>query len=62
MLVVEHCGLGQLLSLLYFGMAKYKGTSRKAVKQLQGALTLAPRYGLPQKKKKVTLLERILSH
>lgn len=58
MLVVDRCGLGQLFSLLYFGMAKYKGTSRKAAKQLQGVLTLAPRYGLPQKKKeKVTLLE-----
>lgn len=44
--MVDRCGLGQLFSLLYFGMAKYKGTSRKAAKQLQGVLTLAPRYGL----------------
>lgn len=63
MLVVERCGgVCQLLSLLYFGMAKYKGTSRKAVKQLEGVLPLAPSMVCLRKKKKVTLLERILSH
>lgn len=38
----------------YFGMAKYKGTSRKAVKQLEGVLPLAPSMVCLRKKKKVT--------
>lgn len=50
---MERCGgVCQLLSLLYFGMAKYKGTSRKAVKQLEGVLPLAPSMVCLRKKKK----------
>lgn len=49
---MERCGgMCQLLSLLYFGMAKYKGTSRKAVKQLEGVLPLAPSMVCLRKKK-----------